>query len=80
MDWFGAHRTGMWPRGSGNTPRLSAIASSSILQRREKVLRGRYLFATQVAICAREENLSFFRILPMWFSTVRSEIESSWAI
>jgi hypothetical protein len=41
-------------------------------------LRGEcYLCATQVAILAREENSSFLRILPIWFSTARLEIESS---
>jgi hypothetical protein len=42
-------------------------------------LRGeRYLCATQVAILAREENLSFLRILAMWFSTgARSRVYAS---
>jgi hypothetical protein len=54
------------------TPRLAlGVRAPNSLPR-----KAHYVCATQVAIRAREENPSFFRILPMWFSTVRSEIES----
>ncbi len=43
----------------------------------DNLLGERYLCTTQAAIWDHEENPSFLRILPMWFSTVRPEIESS---
>jgi hypothetical protein len=59
--------------------RSLAKASSNVVIARSPPPRNNIACATQAAIRAREENLSFLRNLAMWFSTVRSEMESSWA-